>query len=428
MSMTSLRIARPPSATRARGASGPDASIRDALERFAPVLTSVPDPMLLASPEGRVVRQNGAARALFHRPAPGAPLPATQAWRENDRKLRCLLEELAGDLAESSRRALRTRRLLLTDTTTLAPVPVEGQAGALIDDGGRCVGLVVLLHDRSEAVRSQRLCEQLQLAGTQLEDRIRLATETLVERNEQLQRQQLVLEQASAARTQFLANVSHELRTPLNAILGYASLVMQGVTGEVPAHLQRPLGKVESNARQLLGVVNDVLDLSRLEAGRLPLHVTAFGLEPLVDEILGEIEPLVERSGLTVSHRLSPVPPLRTDRQKLKQALQNLVVNALKFTKAGSVTLEARAVGERYIEVDVLDTGVGIPPEDQDRIFEAFQQVEGDTSRGCGGTGLGLAIVRRLAEALGGTVRLASTPGQGSRFTLTLPLERRRNG
>ncbi|MFM2152510.1 MAG: hypothetical protein RL199_945 [Pseudomonadota bacterium] len=421
MSMTSLRAV--PARPRVLKADRNKPGRPDSLARFLPLVASVPDPMLLVAPDGCVAHRNEASKALFQRPAVGSALCETQAWRENERKLAHLISELVS----SADTNVEGRRIMLTRPSTLAPIPVEGRAGALVDRRDRKIGWVVLLHDRSEAVENRRLFDRLQSTHTELEERIVLATAALVERNEQLQRQHLVLEQAASAKTRFLASVSHELRTPLNAILGYAALMRQGVTGEVPPHLQRPLGKVEANARQLLGVVNDVLDLSRIEEGRLALRVTEFDLGALVDELLGELEPLVARSGLTVAQRLPALAPLRTDRQKLKQALQNLVVNALKFTSTGGVTVSARAVGDRHVEVDVVDTGIGIAEEHLARIFEAFEQVDGVPTRTQAGTGLGLALVRRLAEALGGTVRVQSRPGAGSTFTLTLPMERRRS-
>ena len=257
---------------------------------------------------------------------------------------------------------------------------------------------------------------------------MRQATSELVGQNELLRRQRIELEQASAAKSQFLANMSHEFRTPLNAILGYTSLLLQGVSGELGAQQERNLSRVDSNARHLLAIINDILDISRIEAGKMPLHVSAFPIPTLIQEVLAELEPLIQRSKLSVRVETArKLPPVSNDRAKVKQIVLNLVTNAIKFTPSGSVIVSARHdASVKEIEIAVKDTGIGIKNEDHERVFEDFRQADNSPAREYGGAGLGLAICRRLAHMMEGSVDLQSAVGQGSTFTLTLPVRLRR--
>jgi signal transduction histidine kinase len=222
--------------------------------------------------------------------------------------------------------------------------------------------------------------------------------------------------------------MSHEFRTPLNAMLGYTSMLLQGVAGSIDPAVRRQLGRIESNGRHLLMIINEILDISRIEAGRMPLQITPVKLPDLVAEVRSELEPIILRSRLTLATQLDRgLPPLFTDRQKLKQILLNLLSNALKFTHHGSVTIAVRRNRrDRTITLSVADTGIGISPADQDRIFEDFRQLDNSPTRAYGGTGLGLSICRRLAQMLDGRIAVQSQVGNGSIFTVTLPIKGRR--
>ena len=255
---------------------------------------------------------------------------------------------------------------------------------------------------------------------------MREATAELVGQNELLRRQRIELEQASALKSQFLANMSHEFRTPLNAILGYTSLLLQGISGPLNPAQDKNLSRVDSNARHLLEIINDILDISRIEAGKMPLHLTTFALAKLVKEVLAELEPLIARSKLSVSADVGGnVPEITSDRGKVKQIVLNLVSNAIKFTPSGTVTLRV-ALEDGEVSIAVADTGIGIDPSDHERVFEDFRQADNSPAREYGGAGLGLAICRRLAIMLDGRVTLQSGPGKGSTFTLALPRKPRR--
>jgi signal transduction histidine kinase len=288
--------------------------------------------------------------------------------------------------------------------------------------------VVTILHDRTEALELERLYEELKQASELLEERVRAATAELVRQNELLRRQAIELEQASALKTQFLANMSHEFRTPLNAILGYTSMLLKGVAGQLTPIQRDNLTRVDSNSRHLLSIINDILDISRIEAGRMPLHLTEFKLPELIAEVVAEVEPIIARAKLDVLADVpASLPALRSDRPKVKQIVLNLLTNALKFTSQGRVKVSARSVPEtREVAIAVADTGIGIDPSDQAKIFEDFQQADNSSTRQYGGAGLGLAICRRLAGMLDGHISLESRLGEGSTFTLTLPLRPRR--
>src|SRR6185436_4963286 len=272
------------------------------------------------------------------------------------------------------------------------------------------------------------LYEQLKQASVQLERKVQEATGELAEQNELLRRQHIALEQASALKSQFLANMSHEFRTPLNAILGYTHMLLNNVTGPVTEPQRKSLTRIDSNSRHRLALINDILDITRIEAGRMPLNATSFGIGELFDEVHAELEPIIKRSNLTVTTKLrGNVPSVRSDRQKVKQIMLNLLSNALKFTPAGSVIMTAGFDAKaKQIEIAVKDTGVGIPVADQSKVFEDFRQLDSSPARGYGGTGLGLSICRRLAQMLGGTIELQSKVGKGSTFTLQLPARLRK--
>ena len=270
--------------------------------------------------------------------------------------------------------------------------------------------------------------KQLKQASDELERKIQAATADIAQQNELLRRQAIELEQASALKSQFLANMSHEFRTPLNAMLGYTSMLLQGVAGPVEPPVKRQLGRIESNGRHLLTIINEILDISRIEAGRMPLQLSTFKIPELVGEVKSELEPIIMRSKLAVTLDLpKDLRPITTDRQKVKQILLNLLSNALKFTHQGSVTISARRVSaERVVRLSVRDTGIGIAPIDQERIFEDFRQLDNSPTRPYGGTGLGLSICRRLAVMLDGRISVQSQMGKGSTFSLTLPTQGRR--
>jgi two-component system, cell cycle sensor histidine kinase PleC len=221
--------------------------------------------------------------------------------------------------------------------------------------------------------------------------------------------------------------MSHEFRTPLNAMLGYTSMLLQGVAGDLTSPVKRQLGRIESNGRHLLAIINEILDISRIEAGRMPLQVSTFKIPELVAEVRAELEPIIMRTRLSITVSLSrDLTPISSDRQKVKQILVNLLSNSLKFTHHGGITIRARRnKRDRVMTLSVSDTGIGIADVDQAKIFEDFRQLDNSSTRSYGGTGLGLSICRRLAQMLDGRISVQSRVGHGSTFILTLPTKGR---
>ena len=230
------------------------------------------------------------------------------------------------------------------------------------------------------------------------------------------------LEAASRHKSQFLANMSHELRTPMNAILGYTELMADGIYGGVPEPMRDVLGRVEASGRHLLGLINDVLDLSKIEAGQLTLTLADYSMKEVVDAVVAAVEALVAEKRLRMVVDLAPeLPTGRGDQRRLAQVLLNLVGNAIKFTEQGEIAIRVGS-GAGLFTVAVSDTGPGIAPADQERIFEEFQQADASTTRPKGGTGLGLAIARRIVAMHGGRLWVESAVGQGATFRFTMPV------
>ncbi|HEY1888206.1 MAG TPA: HAMP domain-containing sensor histidine kinase, partial [Roseiarcus sp.] len=238
---------------------------------------------------------------------------------------------------------------------------------------------------------------------------------------EELRELYMRLEDASRHKSQFLANMSHELRTPLNAILGFGELILDGVYGDVPDRMRGPLERMQSNGKHLLGLINDVLDLSKIEAGQLTLSLADYSVDELVRAVFGTVESLAAEKKLAISARVPPgLPPARGDERRLAQALLNLVGNAIKFTDKGEVTIEV-AADKNDLTFSVRDTGPGIAAADQAKIFEEFRQVDSSITKTKSGSGLGLAIAKRIVELHGGRIWVDSRAGEGATFSFTAP-------
>ena len=272
---------------------------------------------------------------------------------------------------------------------------------------------------------------------------------SLVERSKELERLSSELLRVNRMKSEFLANVSHELRTPLNAIVGFVDLLREGVYGELAPRQVKPVERIEASANHLRHLVDQVLDLAKMAAGRLEIHTETIDLRPFVLDVASEIESLVSEKGLSLSLVMgAALPRIRTDPTHLRQILMNLLGNAVKYTNEGGIVIRTRLVdslpdsgqqaggqtlsavdrshpGVHWIGIQVIDTGIGIDPADQTRIFEEFEQVDAGPRGNSAerGTGLGLPISRRLAALIGGMVELESELGKGSTFTLWLPVE-----
>lgn len=268
----------------------------------------------------------------------------------------------------------------------------------------------------------------------------------LRERSLELEHLSFELARANRAKSEFLANVSHELRTPLAAIVGFVDLLRDGSYGELGPRMVGPVDRIQASAEHLQALVDQILDLARLSAGRLEVQREPLSLRAFVIDVVSEVEPLIIEKGLALSIQVpSTLPRISTDPTHLRQILVNLVGNAVKFTASGSITVRATlvndpgasaderavrqrpllAAGSALVALQVVDTGIGIAEKDQQRIFEEFEQVDpgSRTDSARRGTGLGLTITRRLARLLEGDITVESAPGKGSSFTCWLPVD-----
>jgi PAS domain S-box-containing protein len=272
-------------------------------------------------------------------------------------------------------------------------------------------GVVISGRDITELMEAE---EDLRQLNESLEERV-------TDRTRELSLAVEELTEANAAKTRFLRSMSHELRTPLNSVIGFSSVMLDGLTGEVNDEQRRQLAMINNSGKHLLALINDILDLSRIEAGKVEVRPETIGVRELLEELIASVAPAASEKGLDLRLMVpDPAPSLESDRTKVSQILLNLLDNAIKFTESGSVTLRASRLSAHLVAFSVSDTGPGIPPEARTQIFGEFVRAasHGPATKG---TGLGLAISRGLAGSLGGTVCLETAVGLGSTFTLTLP-------
>lgn len=229
--------------------------------------------------------------------------------------------------------------------------------------------------------------------------------------------------QADRLKNEFLNNMSQELQTPLNSIIGYSQLMLTGLAGELPPEILEDVRAIHENGQQLVNLVNEILDLAEIETGSLTLTLEDVALEPLLQRIVLNHSGIPSQKPIKIDADIEPnLPPIRADRYRLHQVLNHLLVNAIKFTDEGRINLRAYQEND-WICVEVEDTGIGIEEANLDLIFEKFRQVDGSLSRSVNGVGLGLAITRHLVQMHGGTIAVCSQPGQGTTFTVWLPLQ-----
>lgn len=288
--------------------------------------------------------------------------------------------------------------------------------------GNNRLGPLAAMHEQNhELLQSLEELKRRQDEAAQLTRELGDTNRGVVALYAELEERAEQLRQASELKSRFLSNMSHEFRTPLNSILALCRILLDRIDGELTEEQERQIGYIRKSADSLLELVNDLLDLSKVEAGKLEVKPAEFTVVDLFGALRGALKPL--SSNVPVELVFQPVPPglrLFTDEAKVAQILRNFISNALKFTEAGTVHVGVSA-HEECVRFDVRDTGIGIAPADQELIFEEFTQIEGQLQRKHRGTGLGLPLSRKLAELLGGTVSVRSALGQGSTFTLELP-------
>lgn len=393
--------------------------VREEWERLNATLENVGDPILVTDERSNIILMNREGERLFDVP-PGVAQESRQrrAVRANDTKFTSAMSDL---LLRPEQR--RVEKVELQDPDTATEFPVEVVSSKILNSRGEPSAIVSVIHDLTQVVENERLARELSELNEELEDRIRLATLELEERNRRLEWQSRELEKASRLKSEFLASMSHELRTPINAVLGYTSLMREEIYGELTDKQKNALDKINTASQHLLDLINDILDLSKIEAGKMPLYLETVPLKQVLGELAESVDPLVREKGLEFELEVDEsVPHLLTDRTKLKQILLNLLSNAVKFTAAGKVCLRGERAGEERVLITVVDTGIGIKEEDLQQIFEDFRQVDQSPTREYGGTGLGLSITRKLITLLDGTIEVESRYGGGSRFAIELPI------
>ncbi|MDH3600224.1 MAG: response regulator [Candidatus Tectomicrobia bacterium] len=273
----------------------------------------------------------------------------------------------------------------------------------------------------------KRLVEALRESKDELEEANRTLEQKVDERTHELAHAMHEAQEANQAKSQFLANMSHELRTPLNAIIGYSEMLHEEVEDLGHEEFIPDLEKIYTAGKHLLSLINDVLDLSKIEAGKMDLYLETFDIQPLIQDVVSTIMPLAEKNANSLTVHIAPdLVSMRADQTKVRQSLFNLLSNACKFTEQGTIGLESsreRAEGNVWMVFRVTDTGIGMAPEQVQKLFQAFTQVTASSTRQYEGTGLGLAITQHFCQMMGGDITVDSVLGQGSTFTIRLPAE-----
>ncbi len=362
------------------------------------------DPVLVVDGDGVLVATNTAAERLIP-----------------DLQPRVMLSDAAPWLAQHVSNLNLFSEDCLEFEASVADTVLWGRARRTRDGKSRPVGFIVMLTDVTE-IRALQL--DLQAANLTLRDKIeqlREARSRAEERGERLHELNTQLEEATHAKSRFLANMSHELRTPLNSIIGFSGVLLQEAAGPVTHEQRVQLEMVRSSGRRLLTLIDDILDLTKIEAGRLKVSTGACDLRDVLAAVDATVRPLADEKGLTFEVGLPSMPvEITTDRVRLEQILLNLATNGVKFTDHGGVGIGVR-VDRESVEIRVADTGIGIAPDKLDTVFAEFERLAHPDGHTRSGTGLGLAISRQLAYLLRGEIAVESVLGRGSTFTLTIP-------
>ena len=387
-------------------------ALRTSEARFRSFFNSAPDAILTLDAEGIVTSCNPAAEALYQQPAEAlVGLHVVDTIVSSDDPER--REQVRHNFLQHYNKLREGHEVSMEFQRTMpdgSEVVIWRKAVPLSDDEGRLRGVLVYDHDITERKRA--------------EEKIRSFATRMAQTSHELAVARKKAEESARLKSEFMATMSHELRTPLNAIIGYGQILLAGIAGEMTSKQHDFVGRILLNGRNLLDLINDILDLSKIEAGRLDLLHQPFNLREWLDEIVLQTRTLADEKGLTLEVAVDDRMPEQIvgDPDRLRQILLNLLSNAIKFTDEGRVTVHIQRQSNDTWTLAVSDTGIGIPSHALEYIFDEFRQVDGSARRKHGGTGLGLAIVRNIALMMGGNVRVQSELGKGSTFTVLLPL------
>jgi PAS domain S-box-containing protein len=391
---------------------------REERDRLNLILENVADPILVTNSLANIILMNDEAERLFHGQSGASQTHrASQAVRQNDMKFTSFISDFV-----LTHERTRRERMSLTQPRTSVELPVEVVSGKIRNERGEPMAIVSVIHDRTQQAENERLYEALKQLNSELEERIVAATKDLAQQNERLLWQSEELAKANKLKSDFLASMSHELRTPLNAVIGYSALLLDGIAGVLEDGQRDFVSRSRAAAQHLLSLINDILDLAKIEAGKMPVYVELVSLPELIDEVSKQVEPMVAAKHLSFATDVAAdCATIESDKTKVKQILLNLLSNAIKFTNRGTVRVAVRC-DDSAVLLEVEDTGVGIKPDELDAIWEDFRQLDQSRTRSFGGTGLGLSITRRLTQQLGGQVSVRSTFGSGTTFKVRLPM------
>jgi signal transduction histidine kinase len=289
------------------------------------------------------------------------------------------------------------------------------------------IGVAVLAQDMTERKRAE---EELRKYRDHLEELVKERTDSLTRKTNELDRANIKLKELDKLKSMFIASMSHELRTPLNSIIGFSGMTLQGLSGELNEEQKDNLTRVSRSAEHLLSLITDIIDISKIEAGRVEVFPEPFSLHELIAEAVSSIsiQPQAKQKGLALVVDVPTDIKMNTDQKRLLQCIFNYMSNAVKFTEAGKITISAREINGD-VEISVIDTGIGIAQKDMPRLFEAFERIDTHLRVKAGGSGLGLYLTKKMAtELLHGSVGLESIEGKGSTFSLRIPKILRKDG
>lgn len=380
-------------------------------DRLSAIIEVAPIPIVALDTQGKVLLWNPAAERTFGWMAEEVlgernPIVPPEEWDSFRSAQKQMLDSPSGSSIEVTRRKKDG-----------SPIELRVYNAAMHDAGGRVVGTMGVLQD---ITGHNATMAEVRRYRDHLEELVEARTEELSAANRELER-------ATKAKDTFLTGMSHELRTPLNSIIGFTQMLLQGLAGPLNEEQAKQLEMVRGSGRHLLSLVDDVLDFSVAGADRMVLDFRPVAVADVLDSVEGQIRPMIDEKGLSWSCDCEVGAEIYTDPRRLEQILLSLLSNAVKFTERGTVRLEARVSGSTAYFM-VSDTGVGIDERDVELIFQDFVQIETPDAIKPDGAGLGLALSRRLARMLGGSVSVRSVPGEGSTFTLALPVDGAQNG